>query len=191
MSYSVFETGYAKNNQETLRWASVALAGFMVVLALIFAAWLWGKDRYQREKMTADAAANLAAGGAVAQSMFPPALVVAMYFLVTVASTFLSWYVASLHMGKNNLIALDVMNFIVILFLAFAAYYHYRDNAARADPNDVTPKGFLHMALVVELVVLILLMLSPQTAGSAGLLVQSTLYIPLIVASFGFVVMLK
>jgi hypothetical protein len=101
-------------------------------------------------------------------------LMIAFFFMVTIASTFLSWYVASLHVAKNNLIAIDVLNFGSILMLSLAAYCYYRTKPLRASAN-----GLIAIALVMEMVAFICLIVSPTAAGTDGTLVQTALYVPL------------
>lgn len=178
MSSPVFDTNYARNNQETLRWASVAIAGFFTVLCLIWAAMVFHKDRFNQ-----DAAYTIEYSRTVEQSSMNYAfrmLMIAFFFMVTVASSFLSWYIASLHMSKNNLIALDVLNVVTVICLGLAAYFYYK-NTRR---NDATSRSFLGSACVLEFVALIVLLVSPTAAGSNGTLTQSALAIPLLVATF-------
>lgn len=178
-TYSVFDTSYAKNNQDILRWASVAIAGFLTVLTLIWAAMIYYKPRFNEDCLRAAEAAKRSGqadscGSSVAFKM----LIVALFFMITVASAFLSWFIASLHMAKNNLIALDVLNVVVIIFLSLAAYFYYKD-----PPSDTACRSFLGSAFVLEFVALIVLMLSPTTAGNDGSLTQSALAVPLLVAT--------
>ena len=165
----VFETGYAKNNQETLRWASVAIAGFLVLVALIFCVVIATKSRFQNE---------MGAGGSPDSKPWRM-LGFAFFFLFVIASTFLSWYVAALHMSKNYLIALDVLNFVIAVFLGFAAYFYYRNN----DPMPGYASGFLFGCLIMELVAFVVLIVAPQAALQAGTTVQTCLYIPLVVTT--------
>ncbi len=89
MSFTVFDTSYVKTNQQTLRWASVAIAGFLTFLCIIWAAVVAYKPRYS---------ADLGTGDNRTMKM----LQLALYFVFTLAATFLSWYVASLHIGKKQ-----------------------------------------------------------------------------------------
>lgn len=173
--YSVFDTSYVSSHQETLRWASVAIAGFMTLLIIIWGIITFSSRRFRDEMATSR------------PGWFLPAMLSAvLYFAVTVAATFLSWYVAALHIGKNNLIALDVVNFVAILFLGFAVFFRYQSS-----PNVAASQGSLHIAIMAELIAIIILLASPQAAGSAGILVQTTLYIPLLVSTFGAMVAMK
>lgn len=177
--FSVFDTSYAKNNQETLRWASVAIAGFFTVLALIWAAMIYYKPRYKSDCMKAvQEAMSAGETSTCGTSQAFRMLMVALFFMIVLASAFLSWYVASLHMAKNNLIALDVLNVVIVIFMSLAAYFYYKE-----PPSDMACRNFLGSAFVLEFVALIVLLVSPTTAGQNGTLVQSALAIPLLVAT--------
>jgi hypothetical protein len=179
MSFSVFDTGYARNNQDVLRWASVAVAGFLTVLVLIWAAMISHNDRFQKDTQQAAKDSEMSDGqGCCSASKTFRLLMVALFFMITIASAFLSWYVASLHMSKNNLIALDVLNIVSVIFLGLAAYFYYKQSR-----NDTSCRSFLGSAAVLEFVALIVLMISPTSAGSNGALTQSALMVPLFVST--------
>jgi len=170
MSTNAFSTAYAKSNQETLRWASVAIAGFLAVVVLIFAGVIASKESFRSR-----------IGGMDATERAFRALGIAFMFLVTVAATFLSWYLAALHLGKNYLIALDVLNFVIVVFLGFAAYFFYR----KESPKPGYAVGFLLACMILELVALIVLIAGPQAAGASGTVTQSALYVPLFISTLG------
>lgn len=179
MSFAVFDTSYASNNSEILRYTSIAVAAFLTVICLIWAAMVYTGDRFKQD--VADATSlNAEKDG---ESVTPGdtlmrRLTIALFFMIVVASTFLSWYVAALHMSNNNLIALDVLNFVVVIFLSLAAYLYYK-----RDRKKGAASAFVGAAAVLELVALVVLLASPTAAGSNGTLVQSALYVPLLVAT--------
>ncbi len=168
MSFSVFDTSFASNNTEILRWTSVGIAGFLTIICLIWGAMIYTKKTFTDSiKQTTGMSETLA-----------PRIVIASLFLITVASTFLSWYVASLHMFQNNLIALDVLNFVIIMFLSISAYMYYKTNS-----RQQIARVFVGSAVVLEIIALIILTVSPTAAGSNGILTQSALYVPLLIAT--------
>lgn len=168
MSFAILETNYAKNNQETLRWASVAVAGFLALIALVWAALIWNSPTFKAiTQKEADKNARIIG-----------LLAIAFFFLMTVASTFLSWYTASLHMYKDNLIALDVLNIVTFFFLSFAAYMYFKQNPMKASARQMTV-----CAMTLQFVATAVLLISPTAAGLNGALTQSSLYMPFLVSS--------
>lgn len=167
MTEPVFGIGYAKTHDETMRWASIAIAVFMAVVAIIFAGVIASRASFRN---------RLGAGDTERALM---ALKLAFMFLFTLAATFLSWYVAALHLGKDYLIALDVLNFVVLVLLGFAAYFYYR----KTDPSMEWTRGLLVCSMIIELVALIVLLAGPQAAGAAGTVTQSALYVPLFITT--------
>jgi hypothetical protein len=105
-------------------------------------------------------------------------IIVAFFWLITLVSTWLSWYVAALHMYKNNLIALDVLNVLIFIMLGLSAYFYYKNQ-----PNLGLSKMLVSGSLVLEFIALLVLIISPTTAGPNGALTQASLYIPLLVTT--------
>jgi hypothetical protein len=178
MSYPVFDTGYARNNSDTLRWASVAVASVLVVLCLIWGVMIWTKPKFKADvetsaSRTANATAELSSGNMTLRLM-----IIAFFWLVTLVSTWLSWYVASLHMYKSNLIALDVLNVLIFIMLGLSAYFYYKN-----PPNGGISSMLVSGSLVLEFVALLTLIISPTQAGANGALTQAALYIPLLVTT--------
>ena len=178
MSYSVFDTSFASNNSEILRWASVGVAAFLTVVVLVWGAMVYTKDTFKSDVEAMVLRDADAEDSVTKVDTMMRRLVIAMFFLATVASTFLSWYVASLHLEKNYLIALDVLNFVSILFLCLGAYMYYKTRRMRS--SAVTLAGF---AAVMEFVALIILIAAPTAANADGTVTQSALYIPLMIAT--------
>jgi hypothetical protein len=179
MSFQIFDTSYASNNQEILRWSSIAVASFLTVVVLIWGAMVFTGDPFKADVEAAasrDATRDL--DDLTGANTLMRRLVIAMFFMITVASTFLSWYVASLHMAQNNLIALDVINFVIVMLLSLAAYLYYKSDRKRGAAS-----AFIGSAAALEFVALILLLASPTAAGSDGVLTQSALYVPLLIAT--------
>jgi hypothetical protein len=181
MSFSVFDTSYAKTNSEVLRWVSVGLAGFFAVLAIIWAAAISMKDQFKDEMLGPP-------GSSERQNCSSRLLILGVFFLMIVAASFLSWFVAAMHIGANNLWALDALNFVALVLLAWASFNYYRKPSATESEKEKMMRmegcrNLIHSAAVLEFVALIVLIASPQAAGSAGVLVQSTLAVPLLVAT--------
>ncbi len=176
MSYSVFDTTYIRNNDDTLRWASVAVASVLVVLCLVWSVMIWSKvraDVQSRKTETANATSVMSEGNTTLQMM-----IIAFFWIVTLVSTWLSWYVAALHMRNKNLIALDVLNVLIFIMLGMSAYFYYKNN-----PSKNLASMFISGSLVLEFIALLVLVISSTTAGSDGSLTQSALYIPLMVTT--------
>jgi Na+/melibiose symporter-like transporter len=179
MSEPIFSTSYAKKNQSVLRWISVAIAGVLAVIILIWSAVVSTKDSFKQD-VDAEIAREKAEGNgdSLGTSRQLRLMMIGFFFLLVVGSVFLSWFVASLHMFSNNLIAFDVIQIVAIIFLCLASYFWYKTNRSRGASTT-----FIGCACVLEFVALIVLLASPTTAGDNGVVTQSALYIPLIVSS--------
>ena len=180
MSFPVFETGFAKNNQSVLRWASVAVAAVLSVIVLVWAAVIWTKDTFKQDVEMELQMEREETGG---NSMFGTSktwrlMTIAFCFLFVVASTFLSWYVAALHVVSDNLIAFDVLQILSVILLCMGSYFWYKQNRVRS--AAMSCYGF---AAVLEFVALIVLITSPTIAGPNGVTTQSSLYVPLFIAT--------
>ncbi len=171
---SVFETGFAKNNQEVLRWTSVAIAGVLTIIILIWAAIVWTKDSFNQD-IDAEIAEE-GGGNTMGTSRTMKLITLAFCFLLAVAATFLSWYIAALHLQSDNLIAFDVLQIVAVILLAFGSYFWYKETRSRG--AALTCIGW---AAVLELVALVVLLASPTAAGSDGTVTQSALYVPMLV----------
>lgn len=171
-SFTVFDTSYAANNAEILRWTSVAIAGFLTIICLIWAAMVYSKDTYKADLQ------EYAQKNNKQSNMFSRQLLLGLFFILTIASTFLSWYIASLHVTENNLIALDVLNILIVLLISIASYFYYKTNREKD-----TAKSLLGQTAILELVSLVLLLQSPTAAGTSGSITQSALYAPIFIAT--------
>ena len=178
MSYPVFDTGYAKNNDDTLRWASVAVAAVLVVLCLIWGVMIWSKPKFRSDLQRLEDQTSIATTELSNGSMTLRLIIVAFFWLVTLVATWLSWYVASLHMYKNNLIALDVLNVLIFIMLGLSAYFYYK-----SPPNSNLSKMLVSGSLVLEFIALLVLIISPTVSGANGQLVSASLYIPLLITT--------
>lgn len=184
MSFAVFDTTYARNNSEILRWSSVGVAAFLTVICLVWAAIIYSKPSFKADVVAS--VARDAADNSDLDNIEQPEegatmmrrMTIALFFMMTVAATFLSWYIASLHMSQNNLIALDVLNFAIVIMLGLGAYMYYKTHRKRG-----AARCFVGIAAVLEWVALIVLLVSPTTSGSNGVLTQSALYVPLLIAT--------
>lgn len=179
--YGVFDTSYARTNQDTLRWASVAIAAVLFLCCLISGVVIYTKPKFKSDLEAADqkALTTAAATELSSDSTIVKLVVVAFFWLVTLVSTFLSWYIASLHMQKNNLIALDVINVVIFIMLGLAAYFYYKD-----PPNQAgISRMLVGSSAVLEFIVLIVLLVSTTAAGSNGQLTSSALYVPLFIST--------
>jgi len=185
MSFSVFDTNYTRNNQDVLRWASVAVAGFLAVVTLIWAAMVWNSQSFNEDvEKAANKESAEGLGGTMGSNKTMRLICIALFFLVTIAATFLSWYVAALHMAKNNLIATDTLNVLIVILLSLAAYFFYKRIRSRGAATSC-----VGTALALEFVTLIVLLASPTASGPNGTLTQSALYIPLLVTTIGALMM--
>jgi hypothetical protein len=175
----IFETSYAKANQSVLRWATVAIAAVLTVIVLIWAAIVWTKGSFDKDVQSEIERERVESGGeTMGTSKTMRLMTMALCFLITIASTFLSWYVAALHMQSNNLIAFDVLQIVALILLAFGSYFFYKETRSRG--ATMTCLGW---AAVLELVALVVLLASPTRAGPNGVVTQSALYVPLFVST--------
>jgi len=178
MSYSVFDTSYTRIDNDTLRWASVAVAAVLVVICLVWGVIVWNKPKFKEDVEKANTEVSNAQAELSQGSLTFRLMIVAFFWLVTVIATFLSWYVASLHMFKNNLIALDVLNVLVFIMLGLSAYFYYKNPSS---PN--LSRMLVSGSLVLEFIAWLVLIISPTTSGDNGRLVSASLYIPLLVTT--------
>ena len=169
MNYPVFDTNFARNNQDTLRWASIAVASVITILCLLWAAMIW---KTQPFKDDVTAAVNVTTGTYHTFRL----ILIALVFVTVVSTNFLSWYVGSLHMSKYNLMAVDVLNLSVFILLSIAAFLYYKKQM------KTSSSVLTGTSTVLVFVTLIVMMLSPTAAGVNGALVQASLFTPSVVS---------
>ncbi len=178
---AIFDTSYARANQDTLRWASVAIAAVLFLCCLIAGVVIYTKPKFRADlqapegkSLTNDAVTQLSSGTTVVKL-----IIVAFFWLIVLVSTFLSWYIAALHMQKNNLIALDVFNVVIFIMLGLAAYFYYKDGTELAGISRM----MVGSSAVLELIVIILLLASSTASGSDGQVSSASLYVPLFIST--------
>lgn len=176
----IFSTAYAKTHQSVLRWTSIAIAGVLVVITLIWCTILWTKETFKKDMQSQMEREKKESGGVdtMGSNKMIYLMTLAFFFLVTVASSFLSWYVASLHVAGNNLIAFDVFQVVALIFLGLASYFFYKDTRARA--VAVSLSG---CSLVLEFVAFVILFTSYNYSGQDAVQTQTALYIPMLMAT--------
>jgi hypothetical protein len=181
MSYPPFDVKYVKLDNETLRWATVAVAAVLLAICLIWGVIISTKDRFEQDiRATGDGqvanAESIMSQGNYAMRV----TIVAFFWIITLVATFLSWYVSALHMQKSNLIGLDVLNVLIFIMLGLSAYFYYK-KPAKSGISRMLVAG----SLVLEFMSLLVMIISPTTSGSSGQLISSALYIPLLVTTVG------
>lgn len=175
----IFSTEYAKTHQSTLRWVSIAIAGVLVVVTLVWCTVIWTKESFKSdmdkeiEKEKKEAGSDTFGTNKMVRLMS-----LAFFFLFTVAATFLSWYVASLHVESDSLIAFDVFQVVAIVLLGLASYFFYKQ--ARSRSVAVSLSG---CAILLEFVAFVILITSPNWSGQNAVQTQSCLYIPLLIST--------
>ncbi len=166
MNYFVFDTNFARNNQDTLRWASIAVASVVTILCLLWAAMIWKTPTFNDD---VTAAVQVNTGNYHTFRL----ILIALMFLTVISTNFLSWYVASLHMSKYNLMAVDVLN----VLMSIAAFLYYKTKQMKTSASVL-----IGCSTVLMFVTLVVMLLSPTAAGVNGALVQSSLFVPSVVA---------
>ncbi len=179
----IFSTAYAKTHQSVLRWTSIAIAGVIVVISLIWCTIIWTKQSFKDDIAKELAKEKQESGGDTFSTNKTGRLMcLAFLFLVVIASTFLSWYVASLHVDGNNLIAFDVFQVVAMIFLGLSSYFFYKHTRARG-----AAVGLSGCTLVLEFVAFVILFTSPNFSGQNAVQTQTALYIPLLIATMALI----
>ncbi len=176
--FGVFDTSYAKANQDTLRFTSIAIAAVIFLCCLIAGVVVYTKKRFRTELESKTGTEVKNVPVQMAGSTVTRLILIAFFWLVTLVATFLSWYVAALHIQKNHLIAFDVLNVIIFIMLALATYFYYKDT-----PINDASRMLVGSSAVLEFIAIILLMVTNTTSGTDGTLVQSALYVALFIST--------
>ena len=158
MSFAIFDTHYAKINKETLRWVSVSLAALCVVISFVLVAWLRKLSFKNNSSGKTSETATIIVG--------------TILFLLTVAATFMSWFVAALHINYKYLIAVDIINAITFILLTLYATISIK--------YDKQMDSLMVCSLILELTTLIILSNASTSAGTNGSIMQSVLLTPLL-----------
>ena len=162
----VFDTNNLKNDSPGLRYTSVAVAGLVVLIVLLYFI-------YQM----ATKGANIALGLDSCLSAG------AMMFLALVA-LFFAHFIASLNVSTYYLVAMLI--FFVFVGIAVVTSMSSYITGKRKD-SHVNAARWLTWTLLSEFVLLVLYITSPTDAGSAGTVSQATLLIPTIALTLGSV----